>query len=96
MSFKNASQTFQAACLPVCLSRAVTIMAVSPVGDSLAAVTALGLYSVDLLDEGSLAVTPITTKLPAPVTSLLWNSATGGLYAGSSSGSIRLYRQLPV
>ena len=71
-------------------------MALSPAGDSLAAVTAQGLYSLDLLDEAALAVTPITAKLPAPVTCLHWNAATGGLYCGSSTGSIRLYRQLPT
>lgn len=71
-------------------------MAVSPMGDSLAAVTALGLYSVDLRDVATLSVTPITTHLPAPVTSLHWNTVTDGLYCGSSNGSIRLYRQLPT
>lgn len=71
-------------------------MAMSPAGNTLAVVTALGLYTLDLLDVASLRVTPVATKLPAAVTSLLWNTVTGGLYAGSSNGTIRLYRQLPT
>ena len=82
-------------CCDVRVSRAVNRIAVSPVGESLVAVTKGGLYSIDLLDASS-SVTTITHKPPPPVTSLHWNSATGGVYAGSNNGSIRVYRQLLV
>ena len=50
---------------------------------------------MDLLDSSS-AYAPVAAKLPAAVTSLLWNPANFGLYTGSNNGTIRLYRQLYV
>ena len=77
------------------MRRPVKRIAVSPVGESLAVATTGGLYTVDLLDSSS-AYAPVAAKLPAAVTSLLWNPANFGLYTGSNNGTIRLYRQLYV
>ena len=77
------------------MRRPVHRIAVSPIGESLAAATTGGLYTVDLLDPSS-TVAPITAKLPAAVTSLLWNPVNSGWYTGSANGSIRLYRQMYV
>lgn len=70
-------------------------IAVSPVGESLAVATTGGLYTLDLLEPSS-AIAPVAAKLPAAVSSLLWNPANSGLYTGSANGTIRLYRQLYV
>ena len=50
---------------------------------------------MDVLDA-SVGIAPVAAKLPAAVTSLLWNPANSGLYTGSANGTIRLYRQLYV
>jgi WD40 repeat protein len=75
--------------------RPVNRVAVSPIGESLAAATTVGLYTVDLLDPSS-AVAPIAAMLPAAITSLMWNPMNSGLYTGGANGSIRLYRQMFV
>ena len=92
---KSGQSADLAADIGMCVCRPVNRIAVSPIGEVLAAATTRGLYTFDLLDP-SRSVIPITAKLPAAVTSLLWNPANSGLYTGCANGAIRLYRQFLV
>lgn len=71
----------------------ITHMAVSAFGDTVAVATTHGLFAIDLLDEEYQA-SPVTRgPLPAAVTQLTWNAATGEMVAGAADGCVRVYRQ---
>lgn len=71
-------------------------MAVSPFADTVALATPGGLYAADLLDPGC-RVSAIAPGAPrAPVSALLWNTATSELVVGGGpggAGTISVFRQ---